>query len=69
MADDRKLKTIAAVLAASALFLGGCDLGNQDSDNSGTDTGNHDDNNGIDTDLGDDSRGNDLDDAPEGGDQ
>lgn len=65
---DRKAKTIAAVLAASALFLGGCDLGNQDSDNSGTDTGNYDDNNGIDTDLGDDARGEELEDDPEGGD-
>ncbi|MFJ6002899.1 hypothetical protein [Arthrobacter sp. NPDC092385] len=56
---DKKLKSIAAFLAASALFLGGCDLGNKDSDNSGTDTGNYDDNNGIDTDLDDDARGED----------
>lgn len=56
---DKKLKSIAALLAASALFLGGCDLGNKDSDNSGTDTGNYDDNNGIDTDLDDDARGED----------
>jgi hypothetical protein len=56
---DKKLKSIAALLAATALFLGGCDLGNKDSDNSGTDTGNYDDNNGIDTDLDDDARGKD----------
>lgn len=56
---DKHHRTIAALLAASTLFLGGCDLGTKDSDNSGTDTGNYDDNNGIDTDLGDDARGND----------
>ncbi|MHA7189591.1 hypothetical protein ACX80N_04745 [Arthrobacter sp. MDT2-16] len=56
---DKKLKIIASLAAASALFLGGCDLGNKDSDNSGTDTGNYDDNNGIDTDLDDDARGDD----------
>lgn len=55
----RPLKPLAALFAVSALFLGGCDLGNQDSDNSGTDTGNYDDNNGIDTDLDDDARGED----------
>lgn len=65
---DKKLTTIAALVAAASLFLGGCDLGNQDGDNPGSDTGNYDDNNGIDTDLGDDSRGNDLEDAPEGDD-
>lgn len=61
---DKKRKTLAALLAASALFLGGCDLGNQDSDNSGTDTGNYDDNNGMDTDLGDDARGEEVENGP-----
>ncbi|WP_104179575.1 hypothetical protein [Arthrobacter sp. B0490] len=56
---DKKLKTVAALLAAGALFLGGCDLGNQDSDDPGTDTGNNDDNNGVDTDVDDDAREDD----------